>query len=63
MTTNYSGFSRVWAVASVLVLTGTLALAQGQMAKSDPNVSSDKDTRPYDKHEFRGLWARNPQTL
>ena len=21
---------------------------------------SDKDTRPYDKHDFNGIWARNP---
>lgn len=26
----------------------------------DPNASSDKDTRPYDKHDFSGLWSRNP---
>ena len=54
--------SRVWAAAGVFALTGAFALAQGPMAKSDPNVSSDKDTRPYDKHNFSGLWARNPQT-
>ena len=23
-------------------------------------VNSDKDTRPYDKHDFNGFWARNP---
>jgi hypothetical protein len=28
----------------------------------DALVSSDKDTRPYDKHDFDGLWARNPVT-
>jgi hypothetical protein len=54
--------SRVLAVGGLLALTGVLALAQGR-GKSDPNVSSDPDKgKPYDKHDFRGLWARNPQT-
>jgi hypothetical protein len=22
--------------------------------------TSDEDTRPYDKHDFNGIWARNP---
>jgi hypothetical protein len=30
----------------------------GTMGK--PFVNSDKDTRPYDKHDFNGFWARNP---
>ena len=29
----------------------------------DALVSSDQDTRPYDKHDFNGLWARNPVTF
>ena len=28
----------------------------------DPSANSDKDTRPYDKHDFSGLWSRNPST-
>jgi hypothetical protein len=33
------------------------ARREGQAKTSGP---SDKDTRPYDKHDFTGLWARNP---
>jgi len=30
-------------------------------APPQPGVgNSDKDTRPYDKHDFNGMWARNP---
>jgi hypothetical protein len=59
---SFHSRSRIWAVGGLLALTGVLALAQGGRGKPDPNVSSDKDTRPYDKHSFSGLWARNPQT-
>ena len=31
---------------------------RGAGAAPDPG---DTDTRPYDKHDFSGLWARNPQ--
>jgi len=47
-----------------------LAQAPGRGAAAGPNrgkpedafISSDKDTRPYNKHDFNGLWSRNPQT-
>lgn len=29
---------------------------------ADASANSDKDTRPYDKHDFNGLWSRNPTT-
>ena len=58
---TFLSHSSVRAVGGVLALMGVLALAQGR-GKSDPNVSSDKDTRAYDKHDFNGIWARNPQT-
>jgi hypothetical protein len=51
------------AAVGILALTGAFAFAQGPMAKSDPNVSSDPDKgKPYDKHDFNGLWSRSPQT-
>src|SRR5579871_5338749 len=36
---------------------GTGRRAAAGSANAGP---SDKDTRPYDKHNFSGLWARNP---
>ena len=37
------------AAVGILALTGAFAFAQGPMAKSDPNVSSDPDKgKPYD---------------
>ena len=57
----------------VRVLYGVLALSCGEAlaqnatvqnmrgaAKGDPYASSDTDKRPYDKHDFNGLWSRNP---
>jgi hypothetical protein len=35
---------------------------RGNTPAGDPYASSDKDTRPYDKHDFSGLWSRNPAT-
>ena len=35
----------------------------GKSSGNDVNKTypiSDKDTRPYDKHDFNGIWARNP---
>jgi len=64
--TNNSGWARfVRPVLQILVLTAVpvVLLAQGQGAPSPRNkpwVNSDKDTRPYDPHDFNGLWARNP---
>jgi len=64
------------AIATVLTVSVAAALieqaaAQGQgggllgrVGRGSPEdafVSSDKDTRPYNKRDFNGLWARNPQ--
>ena len=38
----------------------------GKVSGNDVNKTyqtSDKDTRPYDKHDFNGLWARNPSPI
>ena len=40
---------------------GALLGRVGRGNAADAFVSSDKDTRPYDKRDFNGLWARNPQ--
>jgi len=51
------------AVAWIAVPTALVAQApQRGAARPDPNAITDTDTRPYDKHDFSGLWARNPQT-
>ena len=52
-------------VLGVLALAAVpvVLLAQGRGPSSDRSpkwVNSDTDTRPYDKHDFNGLWARNP---
>jgi hypothetical protein len=41
---------------------GNALLGRAGRNPADALVSSDKDTRPYDKRDFNGLWARNPQT-
>jgi hypothetical protein len=41
------------------------AMGWSQNAANMPrgtDASSDKDTRPFDKHDFNGLWSRNPVT-
>jgi hypothetical protein len=71
MTANNSGlvgFS--WRAATALALTAFSAIllapsagAQNNVAAragGDPNASSDKDARAYDKRDFSGLWSRNP---
>ena len=51
-----------WRTVVILgaVVFGVSAFAQPPR-KVDNNVSSDTDKRPFDKHDFSGLWARNPQ--
>jgi len=51
-----------------LALLAAAALAQTTIAQAPPRgnpqdalVSSDTDKRPYNKRDFNGLWARNPQ--
>jgi hypothetical protein len=68
---NYCSWraARTAALTAILAVTGVCTFAQnaapaggrgrGKAASSGP---SDTDTRPYDKHNFDGLWARNPQT-
>ena len=41
---------------------GNALLGRAGRNPADALVSSDKDTRPYNKRDFNGLWARNPQT-
>ena len=48
------------AVPAVLLAQNPAPGQRGQ--RPDPNAISDTDKRPYDKHDFTGLWARNPQT-
>src|SRR5215831_10084669 len=50
------------AVAIIAVSAALLAQAPQPGARPDPKTITDTDKRPYDKHDFSGLWARNPQT-
>jgi hypothetical protein len=68
--TNNSGLARFsWQALRALALTAVPAflLVQSSVAQNAAKVDrgktsgpSDKDTRPYDKHDFNGIWARNP---
>ena len=64
--TNKSGLARFFGpVVKVLAVTAVPAVLLAQnpgppVDRNKPWVNSDKDTRPYDKHDFNGLWARNP---
>ena len=58
-----------WHAVKMLALTTipALLLAQSPVTQNAARVASktaaepsDKDTRPYDKHDFNGFWARNP---
>lgn len=45
---------------------GGAAPAQGRGGRGGrvgggPQAPSDKDTRPYDKHDFTGVWSHNPR--
>jgi hypothetical protein len=40
--------------------TGTNEVGTSPGTAGKPFVNSDKDTTPYDKHDFNGFWARNP---
>jgi hypothetical protein len=56
---------RVAKAAGLIAVPTALLLAQAPQrgaARRDPMAISDTDKRPYDKHDFSGLWARNPQT-
>jgi len=67
-------FSRHALRALALTAVPAFLLVQNAVAQGRPNVAakpsgndvnktyelSDKDTRPYDKHDFNGIWARNP---
>ena len=55
------------AVPAFLLVQSSVAQNGRQMASkvsgNDVNKTyplSDMDTRPYDKHDFNGIWARNP---
>jgi hypothetical protein len=68
--TNNSGlarFSRHAVTALALTAVPAFLLVQSSAAQNVANAArgatsgpSDKDTRTYDKHDFTGLWARNP---
>jgi len=71
--TNNSGVARfsrravgvlaLTAVPAFLLVNSAVAQNAARMARNssgDNAGPSDKDTRPYDKHDFNGLWARNP---
>jgi hypothetical protein len=70
MMTNHNSLARLTGRAvKVLALTALpaalliqSAVAQNRAAakQGDENASSDTDTHPYDKHDFTGLWSRNP---
>src|SRR5512135_1768104 len=47
-------------IPAVMLVQSAAAQNAGARTGGDPNASSDKDTRPYDKHYFSGLWSRNP---
>jgi hypothetical protein len=49
-------------VQNLSVQRGLAQNANPANAKGVPDGPSDKDKRPYDKHDFNGLWSRNPQT-
>jgi hypothetical protein len=50
------------AVPAALLVQKASAQGMGRGgAKFDPNASSDTDKSPYDKHDFNGLWSRNPR--
>lgn len=65
--TNNNRLERFSVVAlRALGVIGVLALMLVQITWALPEtatadiVYSDKDTRPYDRHDFTGLWARHP---
>ena len=72
MTANHSDLTRFTGRAvkalALAVIPGTLlleiAMAQNPTGsgKGDPYASSDTDKRPFDKHDFNGLWSRSPST-
>lgn len=59
-----SGF---WKIAAMAAMGASLALAQNDLVgrtegtPADALKSSDADKGAFDKHDFNGLWARNPQ--
>ena len=55
------------AIAAVVVAGSAVAFAQNDLVgrtegkMEDALKSSDPDKGAYNKHDFNGLWARNPQ--
>jgi len=75
--TNTSGFARFsWYAFTAAALTVPAALLVQRAVAQNPAPAnmgrggrgaaasgpSDMDKSPYDKHDFNGLWSRNPQT-
>src|SRR5258708_39897956 len=48
------------AVHALLLVQSSPAQNAANAARAEASGPSDKDTHPYDKHDFTGLWARNP---
>jgi len=48
-------------MAAVVLATGVVAQRADRGRPEDALVSSDTDKRAFDKRDFTGLWARNPQ--
>jgi len=60
MTANRSLALLTVSLGAMLAVGFHSARAQNADAKADPYASSDTDKRSYDKHDFSGLWSRNP---
>ena len=68
--TNNTGFARfsgrairllaLTAAPAFLLVQSSAAQNAANAARGETSGPSDKDTRTYDKHDFTGLWARNP---
>ena len=58
-----NGLARITPLLALVLIAVPLAvLAQQRGAPVNPDAITDSDKSPYDKHDFTGLWARNPQT-
>ena len=50
---------RVVQTVAIMAVPATLLAQPQRGARPNPNAITDTDKRPYDKHDFSGLWARN----
>jgi hypothetical protein len=56
----YAATALALAIPAFLLAQNSLVQNVAKVDRHETSASSDKDTRPYDKHDFNGLWARNP---